>query len=274
MSKAKIARSWSQRALFVGALALVFMARVFDHSVAEAKEQRSEATSKAKRKSSKASSKKASSKKSKKSSTKDATASKRIKRGGGDNMPKGFRWPPSDEMKAAGQVCKDKLAELKVEFEDAPVQKKVPTPIVPASLEFAGVKLVSRFRKPPFVMDCHLALAFTQHLSKLYDLGVRELHFGSIYRYTKVRVGGKTKNSLSRHALGMAMDIYTIVDADGNEADVSKDYRRGNQLLHSVEDALNDSGGFRKVLSPKNDPISHDDHFHIEARAEYGLPGS
>jgi hypothetical protein len=194
--------------------------------------------------------------------------------GTADNMPDGFRWPPNDQMRAVGDVCKAKLTELGVEFEDAQVQKKVPTPITVASLEFAGVKLVSRFRKPPFVMDCHLAVAFTEHMSKLYDLGVREVHFGSIYRYTKVRVGGRTKSALSRHALGMAIDMYTFVDADGNETDVKKDYRSGNKLLRDIEDTVNATGAFRKVVSPKNDPISHSDHFHIEARADYSKPTS
>ena len=47
------------------------------------------------------------------------------------------------------------------------------------------------------------------------------------------------------------------------------DYLAGDALLLRVEDYLNDSGGFRMVLTPRNDPASHYDHFHVEARADY-----
>ena len=37
----------------------------------------------------------------------------------------------------------------------------------------------------------------------------------------------------------------------------------------SIERTVNDSGIFRTVLTPKNDPKSHHDHFHLEANPDY-----
>jgi hypothetical protein len=119
------------------------------------------------------------------------------------------------------------------------------------------------------VFDCQLVLTLAQFAPKLQELGVREVKFGSAFRYTKVRVAGKTKNILSRHALGIALDVYALIDTDGREANVYKHYRRGNQLLRSVERAGNDSGMFRLLLTPRNDPKSHYDHFHFEANPDY-----
>ena len=45
----------------------------------------------------------------------------------------------------------------------------------------------------------------------------------------------------------------------------------GGQRALVMQDGvpINDSGNFRLVLTPKNDPISHKDHFHIEANPDY-----
>lgn len=187
----------------------------------------------------------------------------------GANMPKGFVWPPNAAMQTAGDACKASLADAAIDFTTAAPQDRVPTPIELTSLDIAGVRYVSIFRKPPFIMDCHLAAALVQHSDKLFALGVREVRFSRIYGYTNVRTGGKTKNMLSRHALGMAMDIYSVVDDTGRIAVVGSDYKKADALLLAVEQTINDSQGFRTVLSPKNDPKSHHDHFHIEALVDF-----
>ena len=88
-----------------------------------------------------------------------------------------------------------------------------------------------------------------------------------------MRVGGKTKDALSRHVLGLAMDVVSFVDDSGHEANVAKDYRQRDALLLDVENAINASSSFRLVLTPRNDPISHKDHFHIEANPSYATSG-
>jgi hypothetical protein len=197
-----------------------------------------------------------------------------------DNMPRGFAWPPTPTMTAAAQTCEQALDAAQL----ARVQTKAAGHMVDAiAIEPAptkhrfvigGITYVGVFGAGPYPMDCQLAAALVDFGDTLHDLGVSEVHFGSIYRWSKVRVGGKTKDMLSRHALGLAMDVVSFVDADGHEAVVATDYKHGNELLHSIESAVNHSGHFRTVLTPANDPISHHDHFHIEADVDYRKPTS
>lgn len=186
------------------------------------------------------------------------------------NMPDGWSWPPNAAMRAAGKVCTDRLDLLGVAWRPAAALENIATPITVPSMTFAGIKVTPTFRPPPFVMDCHLALALATFGKDLYELGVRELHFSRIYGYTLVRTQGRTKNVLSRHALGLAIDVRSVVDADGREAVVVRDYLNDDPLLLRLEDFLNDSGGFRTVLTPRNDPASHYDHFHVEVALKYG----
>jgi hypothetical protein len=65
------------------------------------------------------------------------------------------------------------------------------------------------------------------------------------------------------------MDVVSFVDGDGREAKVARDYADGDALLLDVERAIDASRSFRLVLTPRNDPISHSDHFHIEANPSY-----
>ena len=145
-------------------------------------------------------------------------------------------------------------------------------------MKLGGIAYIGIYGKGPWKMDCQLALSLETIGHDLYALGVREVHFGSIYRWTKVRVGGKTKNVLSRHALGLAMDVVSFVDDSGREAVVAKDYKKDDAMLLGIEQTIDNSGTFRLVLTPKNDPISHKDHFHIEANPDYASvafePGS
>jgi hypothetical protein len=188
------------------------------------------------------------------------------------NMPAGWSWPPNRAMKQEGDACLAKLDALGVKWKKAPKTKKVATPIVLEDMTLGGVKVVSWWREAPFVMDCHLALGLETYNQGLYALGVREIKFSSIYRFDKVTVYGKERKTLSRHALGHAIDIHSIIDEAGNEAVVLDDYPKGNELLLNVEQYLNDSGGFRTVLTPRVDPYSHDDHFHVEVKVDYTVP--
>ena len=186
-----------------------------------------------------------------------------------DNMPRGFTWPPSRAMAAAEKACEAKLDELGVTWQSAKAQGHVVDPITIPDGQIGGISYVAMYEKTPPVMDCQLAVALATIAPHLYELGVREIHVGSTYRWSKVRVGGKTKDMLSRHALGLAMDVVSFVDDQGREAVVSHDYKDGDELLLAVERAIDESGTFRLVLTPKNDPISHKDHFHIEANPDY-----
>jgi hypothetical protein len=183
------------------------------------------------------------------------------------NMPRGFTWPASRNMERMADACELELDELGVAYKPAKPTGRVVRPMT-IDDEIGGITYTP-VRSSNHVFDCQLVLALANFAPRFYELGVREIKFGSAFRYTKVRVAGKTKNILSRHALGIALDIYAFVDADGREAKVERDYKRGDDLLRDIERSINDSGQFRILLTPRNDPKSHYDHFHLEANPDY-----
>lgn len=185
------------------------------------------------------------------------------------NMPKGWSWPPSRSMESEGKRCLGELDKLGIAWKKAKRVGKIVTPITVADLTFGGVKLTPTYQRGPFTIDCHLALGLSTYLPKVAAFGVTEVKFSRIYGYTRVRTGGRQRNALSRHALGLAVDIRSFVKADGTEVSVFTDYKLGNTDLLGIERALNDSGGFRTVLTPGNDPKSHYDHYHVEVKVEY-----
>ena len=186
-----------------------------------------------------------------------------------DNMPRGWVWPPSRTMETAAKACEARLDELGVAWQPAKREGHIVDAVTVTSGVIGGVEYVPVYAKALPVMDCQLVLALANLAPRLYEVGVREVHVGSTYRWSKVRVGGKTKDMLSRHALGIAMDVVSFVDDAGRESVVAKDYKGGDELLLAGERAVNDSGFFRTVLTPKNDPLSHKDHFHLEANPDY-----
>lgn len=188
------------------------------------------------------------------------------------NLPRGFVWPPSRAMEAAADGCEAQLEELGVAYHPAEPRGRVVRPMTIEG-EIGGITYTPVYGKHQ-VFDCQLVLTLASFAPRLYELGVREVKFGSAFRWTKVRVRGRTKNILSRHALGIALDVVSFVDADGREALVERDYRRGDELLLAIERAVNDSGMFRLLLTPRNDPKSHHDHFHFEANPDYTAAGT
>jgi len=190
-------------------------------------------------------------------------------RANGNNMPRGFTWPPSQVMTDAEAACEHDLDAAKVTWKPAKREGHIADAVTIEDGTLGGIVYAPVYGKGPYKLDCQLALALHAIGPELFAAGVREVHFGSIYRWSNVRVGGKTKNALSRHALGLAMDVVSFVDDSGRQANVAKDYRKGDPLLLEVEKLIDTSSSFRLVLTPKNDPISHKDHFHIEANPSY-----
>jgi hypothetical protein len=186
-----------------------------------------------------------------------------------DNMPRGWTWPLSKTMVAAARACETRLDELDVTWQPAKRAGHIVDAIAVPDGQIGGISYVAVYDKSPPVMDCQLVLALATVAPRLYQVGVREVRVGSTYRWSKVRIGGTTRDLLSRHALGIAMDVVSFVDDAGREAVVAKDYKDKDELLLAVERAINDSGVFRLVLTPKNDPVSHRDHFHLEANPNY-----
>jgi hypothetical protein len=179
------------------------------------------------------------------------------------NMPPGWTWPPSPQMVEDGERCLARLRALGVAFEPGPAKRKIATPVVIPGWELGGVKLVPLTRRRPLVVDCHFAEALASAGGPaLRKLGVTELRFTSLYEYRFV----KRKRALSRHAIGLAIDIFEVVSADGTVRRVPRHYRSRDGYLKAVERALRKTGYFRGPLTPGNDPRGHWDHFHLEAR--------
>lgn len=190
-----------------------------------------------------------------------------------NNMPRGYEWPPTKQMLAAEKACEAKLDELGIVWKPAKPEGRIVAALTvtddEGTMTLGGVTYTSAYRKGPHKLDCQLALALHELGPDLVATGVRAIKFGSIYRWTNVRVNGETKNILSRHALGIAMDIVSFTDEAGREANVEKDYPTGDELLLAVESAVTASNKFRVLLTPKNDPVSHHDHFHLEVAVDY-----
>lgn len=185
------------------------------------------------------------------------------------NRPKGWQWPPTPAMRTQGKACLKTLSGLGVAWKKAGRRKGIATPIIVPSLAFNEIELAPTFRKPPFAMDCHLAVALAKAAPAMESAGVSELRFSSIYSYRKAKVNGVVKDALSRHSYGLAIDVYEVRD-DLGEIFVVEEQYLDEEVIRKLENVLNETGLFRLVLSPANDPQSHSDHLHLEARISVG----
>lgn len=181
------------------------------------------------------------------------------------NMPRGWTWPPSAVMKAEGTRCLEALDAAGIEHEKASAAPKINTPIVLPTLVIDEISLVPlRRSKDPHRMDCQLALAIHEVAPALRELGVRSLRFRALHDYRNVRKNGRTLKILSRHAIGLAMDVWELEFDDGSIAVVERDFASDPRLA-AVVAAFDANESFRTPLSPANDPAGHGDHIHIEA---------
>ncbi len=184
-----------------------------------------------------------------------------------NNLPPGWTWPPARETRREGRKCMRELRRLGVPFKRASRRRMIATPVVVPDMKFGALVLAPTYRKPPFVMDCRLARALAIYADRLSALGIRELRFSSIYDFRRVRLRRKVHRALSRHSLGLAVDVYKVVLDGGAVLDVDEDYW-SSPVLMVAELALRSTGGFRAILSPAVDPVSHGDHLHIEVKVE------
>ena len=181
------------------------------------------------------------------------------------NMPRGWTWPPSETMRDVGATCLKDLDELGIEYERAAPTRRVVTPIVLPDLKLGEIELQPIWKKGPFVMDCHLARALAEHATEIRAVGVAALRFSTIHDYRTIRMNGRKSRILSRHAIGLAMDVPEVELVDGTILDIERDYAAGHPILAALETVLAGADELRTPLTPGNDPVSHDDHFHLEA---------
>jgi hypothetical protein len=185
------------------------------------------------------------------------------------NMPAGWTWPPSPTMRSEGARCLERLDALGVRWRRAPPTKKIATPIAIDDMVVGGLELRSKYRKGPFVLDCHLAEALAEVAPAVRELGIAALRFSTIHDYRTIRKNGRRSRILSRHALGLAMDVGAVVLDDGRLLEVEHAYVASDGILLALERTIAASPRFRTPLTPGNDAKSHDDHFHIEAQPNF-----
>ncbi len=185
------------------------------------------------------------------------------------DMPPGFAWPATGDMLSVEHGCEAELDAHGLDWQHADALGEIADPVVVPAMTFGGVAYKSGFDKGPFVIDCQLARMLARVGPSLWNLGVREVTFGSTYRNTRVRFLGHVGKALSRHALGLAMDVVSFTDQDGRVVKVETEYAKQNPLLLAIEDLIDHDKDFRILLTPKNDPISHHDHFHLEASVDF-----
>lgn len=187
------------------------------------------------------------------------------------NMPKGWTWPPSAAMQTLGKQCLADLDAAKVEYRKAPAVKKVATPIVLAKLELGGLELVPLRKRESYPMDCHFAVAILAVAPALRELGIKSIRFRTLHEYRNVRKNGKTTKMLSRHALGLAVDVFGFELDDGRIVEVERDWS-SEAVLPAAAALIQANELFRTPLTPANDPANHGDHVHLEAHLR--IPGA
>ncbi len=188
------------------------------------------------------------------------------------NMPDGWTWPPSAAMKDVGARCLATLDAAEVGHRPAAPVRKIATPIEIPAMNIGGVGLVPLRGKGPFAMDCHLAAAIADVAPELRALGVRSLNFRTMHEYRTVRKRGKSMRFLSRHAVGLAVDVFEVGFDDGVVLQVKSDWSAADQRLVMVAAVFAGAATFRTPLTPTNDPRDHGDHVHLEAHMHLAAP--
>jgi hypothetical protein len=181
------------------------------------------------------------------------------------NMPLGWTWPSSAAMKTVGAQCLARLDARGVGWQKGAPVKKIATPVVLPEMTLGEVVLVPLRGKGRYPMDCHLAAGVAELAPALRALGVKSLHFRTLHEYRTVRKRNRKTRILSRHAIGLAMDLFEVGFDDGSVLAIERDWQRPDLRLQQVAALFAGSELFRTPLTPANDPHDHGDHVHLEA---------
>jgi hypothetical protein len=172
------------------------------------------------------------------------------------------------------RACLPALRSLKVPFKVLHGYKTVATPIQIIGDRLGRIQYVPRYQnKPSMVMDCRLALALRRAADVFRANGIRAVVYSNFYSYRHVTGSPK----LSRHALGLAIDIHGFVGVHGEKIDVLGDWERGlgrgatcegraktpkGRILRDLACDLDASLLFETILTPDYD-AGHANHYHI-----------
>lgn len=171
------------------------------------------------------------------------------------------------------RTCLRMLRSLKVPFRKLRSVKGVATPVRIIGNKIGGITYKPRYTRGIMIMDCRLALAMRRAAEIFRVNGIRTVVWSNFYSWRRVAKTGR----LSRHALGLAIDIHGFYDKRGRKLDVQKDYERGlgrgktcegkaktrkGRVLRDLACDFDVSNLFEGVLTPDYDK-GHRNHFHL-----------
>ncbi len=189
-----------------------------------------------------------------------------------------FPFPASAQRKSGAKKpemwCIRALRNEGVTFKRGPNRRGMRTPVTITDGRIGNLILMHGSQRAKPLMDCRMAFVLlrTQSLFTANG-GIRSLIVGNFYSYRTVKNSG----NLSRHAYGLAMDLYGVVTDKGVTYMVSSDYerglgrgatcegnakRRGGRILRQLACDLDKSKYFKAILTPDSDR-DHRDHYHF-----------
>lgn len=182
-----------------------------------------------------------------------------------------FHRPAPESFKDRG--CLRLLRALKVPFTPLKSVKGVATPVRILGNTIGRTRYLPRYSSNTMVMDCRLAVAL-HRANEIFKVNrISGVVFSNFYSWRHVEASGR----LSRHALGLAIDVHAFVDQKGARLDVTGDYEKGlgkgrtcegraktykGRVLRDLACDLDASGLFESVLTPDYD-AGHENHYHI-----------
>ena len=178
-------------------------------------------------------------------------------------VPKGF----------VDHGCVRRLRRLKVRFRRVGPVRGVATPIEIPGGRIGSIRYHSFFGHDHMLMDCRLAVALQRASSIFHVNGVQEILYSNFYSWRNV----EGTNRLSRHALGLAVDIHAFIARNGRKVVVESDFEKGlghgrtceghaetwkARFLRDLACDLDASNLFDRILTPDYDH-GHKNHFHM-----------
>jgi len=128
----------------------------------------------------------------------------------------------------------------------------------------AGIKL-----SKPATLQCQTARAFANWVTGIVDPAAKRLFkrrvtgielYGS---YSCRNVNGRPGANLSRHAMGLAVDVAGVTLGDGTRISVLRDWGGGHKGAFLRQIWREACGLFRTVIGPEGDRF-HLNHFHLD----------
>jgi hypothetical protein len=190
---------------------------------------------------------------------------------------RGYKYKPRYHRPAPRKYtdrrCLRGLRSLKVRFRRLRRKKGMATAVRVYGRRLGRTRYKARYGRKRMVMDCRLALALRLASPLFRASGIGVVIHGDFYRWRRVKKSGR----LSRHALGLAIDMYGFINKKGRRIWVKKDYERNlatrrrcegraktwkGRVLRDLACDLDNSGLFETILTPDYDR-HHRDHFHV-----------